>query len=297
MNVLTGTRTPGGWLFLPISYRHDPDKDDAWCAREKAKYPDENVFKREYEIDFAMHVGSPAYPEFSDGKHVVDELEYIETMPLMLTFDFNTNPMSLLVCQMRDGWLLVLDEFVYGPATIDEIVTDFRNRYPAHRAELYVYGDSTRGSSTPQTAKSNWYVVQSALRGYTSKPLFKVPLQNPNIGDRLLAVNRKLKGVDGEPSLRISRRCRELIQDLREVVMSDDQKRIKKSYDPESPYSRRTHASDAIGYLIYREWPVVREILRLKSKRQPLRKDQLLGVEYGHHSHRPPLVRDTGRHR
>jgi len=195
--------------------------------------------------------------------------------------DFNVNPMSVVIGQLDRGVLKIIDEIVEGPTTIDSVLQEFRNRYPAHRGDVIFYGDATRGTNA-QTAKGNWMVVQVSMRGYTVKPQFRVPFQNPNVGDRLLAVNRKLLAAEGVPGVQIAARCKQLIQDLREVLMTPDQKRILKVYRDDDPYSKRTHASDALGYLIAREWPVVKEMFQtMNVKRRPLRREHLLGENFG----------------
>jgi hypothetical protein len=242
------------------------------------------------EIDFGIHSGVPAYPSFRYEKHVVDEILYCDTLPLLVALDFNVAPMSMVLCHLEAGWLKVFDEIVQ-PDTIDGVINEFRNRYPAHRNDVVFYGDSTRGTN-PQTAKSNWMVVQVAMRGYCVKPQYRVPFSNPNIGDRLLAVNRKLQGSEGYPGIHIAAGCRELIADFKEVLLTPDQKRILKSHKPEDPYYQRTHASDALGYLIAREWPVIQEVLStMRHKRKPLKKTNLMG---GYDRHEPTDYKPLG---
>lgn len=290
--VLTVTRSPGGWAFVPVHYSADPEKDDAWALRERNKYPNEDGYARELEIDFGLHSGTPAYPAFSEGKHVVDELAYDDRLPFLLAMDFNTNPMSLIICHLENGWLKVIDEIVQA-GTIDQCIQEFRNRYPMHRGDVTFYGDATRGTN-PQTAKSNWLVVQMSMRGYCVKPQYLVPFSNPGIGDRLLAVNRKLQGAEGVPGIHIASKCRELIQDFREVMLTPDGKRILKVNKPEDPYYLRTHASDAIGYLIAREWPVIKEVFSKRPPRKPLKKDHLYGETFGVSHPEPETRRETG---
>lgn len=283
--VLSVIRAPGGWALVPVHYSHDPEKSDpSWIEKERGKYPDETGFARELEIDFGLHAGTPAYPAFREEKHVVSELMYDDTLPLLVALDFNTNPMAMVIGHMEHGWLKVIDEIVEGPTTIDSVIQEFRNRYPSHRGDLTFYGDATRGTNA-QTAKGNWLVVQAAMRGYPVRPQFRVPFANPNIGDRLLAVNRKLLAADGMPGIKIASKCKQLIQDFREVMLTPDQKRILKVYKSEDPYSMRTHSSDALGYLVAREWPVIKEVFGTRaSLRRPLKKEHLMGETFGIHT-------------
>ena len=272
MRVLQPKRLANGFTWLPVHYTHDPDKASAaWLVEAQRAYPRPQDWDREMEIDFGLKVGSPCYPRFSIVKHTANQLEYDERRPLCLTFDFNVNPMSLIVGQMRKPLVLVLREFVYE-ATIDQIVADFRSTYPAHRGNLYVYGDASNPRN-PQTSEANWDVVRAAFRGYPIQPDYKVTRSNPGVGQRLTAVNRLFQG-DGEWQVVINKElCPQLVLDFQQVVYKPNGKDILKSGDPDDPYYFRTHASDAFGYWIYYEMPVVKERL----------------FHEGAQEHRPPI--------
>lgn len=285
MRVLRPIALKNGFTFLPIHYTHDPAKRSyEWREETRASYPKPSDFDKEMEIDFGLHIGTPAYARYSDLKHLAVGLPYDDRRPLLLAMDFNVNPMSLVVCQAyrERRLLLALREFVYGPTTIDAVINDFRSHYPAHRSDVIIYGDATNGT-TPQTARSNWDAVMMSFRGYHVQPERRVPLANPNVGDRLNAVNRILSG-DGPVQLQIETDlCPELIRDFREVILTPDGKKIFKETDPDNPYYFRTHATDAIGYLIYWEWPTVAEVIReTAAKRAPMNKDALVGaIDWG----------------
>ena len=66
--------------------------------------------------------------------------------------------------------------------------------------------------------------------------------------ERVGLVNAKLKAASGESSLFINPKCIELIKDLEEVTYQKDSTMIDKMSDP-----KRTHLSDALGYLIWQE--------------------------------------------
>jgi hypothetical protein len=57
-----------------------------------------------------------------------------------------------------------------------------------------------------------------------------------------------LKTADDEVKLFIDPKCKGLIQDLEEVTYKPDSRVIDKDRDP-----KRTHLSDALGYLIWEE--------------------------------------------
>lgn len=238
-------------------------------VQEHAKYSREEDWSREQEIDFGVHLGAPAYPNFKRSIHVHDELPYYDRTPLILFCDFNQSPLGWGIAQITGGWLNVLDEVFREPSTIEQAVDEFRDSYPAHKGELWIYGDAT--------TKSFYDTMKLSLRGYSAAITLKVPPGNPKVKERVNAVNVKLKALDGAPGIRIAAKCVNLIQDLEEVMWRPNEKDLLKVTDPKDPYYKRTHVSDAMGYLVAREWPVFEAVPRSAAPRKPLDRGKAMG--------------------
>ncbi len=278
MTLLKPIKSPTGFLILPVHYTYDPEKTSAeWKLAEQSKYRREavdwqKVWDREMELDFTSVSGSPAYPNFRD-MNLREDLNYFEELPLVLCCDFNVEPMIWEIAQIvfhnNDRIPVFLDEIMISPGTVDDMVEEFRNRYPSHPAEIWIYGDSTAAGRSYQTNRSGYDLIRLAFRGYASTVRFRVPPKNPDQRDRLNAFNLKLRDPDGHAKCFINKhRCPQLIKDLREVVTKEDGTRIVKVNKRENPYFWRTHASDAAGYFVYREWPVRNEVTRSLPKRR-----------------------------
>jgi len=282
LKILEVIESPTGFVIAPVHYSMDPEKDGAWLEREIAKYRRDNVewlktWAREMEIDFTAVSGAPAFPNFSE-KNLAKELPYNPSLPLCLCCDFNVEPMVWLVAQVVNDKVLVLDEIVMSPGTVEEMVREFRNRYPAHPADIWVYGDATGRARTAQTARSCYDILRLAFRGYPVPLRLKVPLANPSIRDSLNAVNLKLMSPDGDVSLYIDQdKCPELIKDMKEVVTKADGTKIVKVDKREDPYFWRTHAADALRYFIAREWPTVHKVYLRRQRVRPRLYSRLLG--------------------
>lgn len=268
--MLTPIQSPRGFTILPVHYTHDPEKTQEWLDRERPKY-DQAAWDRDYEIDFRSQLGKPCYPAFGIH-HVVRDLVVEPFAPIDLCMDFNFTPMSWLISQVQQGWESAIEEISQDSSSIELAVEEFRNRYPAHRAGVRVYGDASGKNSDGHVGKSYYQLFQLAMRGYPGPVSYRVPLANPPQRDRVSAVNLKLAAPDGVHGVRISTKCPELLQDYGEVVWSKDGKKILEDSDPKNPYSRRGHMSAAHGYKIAREWPVAREVskaLQRPIKRKP----------------------------
>lgn len=273
--LLKPIRTEAGFTILPTHYSHDPEKDEEWLQAERRKYKLERLdwegdWNREMEMDFTVVVGAAAYPAFTSANTALP-LQYQPFLPLRLCCDFNVEPMVWVVCQVvRGDVVMVIDEICMAPASIPEMVREFRNRFPAHPAEVWVYGDATGRGRNPQTAQSDYDIMKIGFRGYPVEVKWRVSYINPRVKDRLHSVNMKLKGVDGEVKLFVDKsKCPELHKDFQEVAQTQDGSQIVKVKNRDDPYYWRTHASDALGYFIHREWPVFMEALRNKPKKKP----------------------------
>lgn len=260
---------------MPVHYSHDPEKADPnWLVKERAKYAKPDDWQREMEIDFAAHVGAPAYPQYSRGKHLRRGLPYYEELPLDLFCDFNVAPMVWGTSQIVRGVEYVLRTWSMTPATTEGMVAKFREFYPAHAAGVRLYGDASGHSRghQGQVSQTDYQIIELEFRGYPSQLERRVPIKNPAVKSRLHAVNRRLLAADGAPGVLIDAdNCPELVQDLGEVVLTADGTAILKVTNPDDPYSQRTHGSDAWGYKVFREWPVGDEKARVAPTRRRVR--------------------------
>ena len=77
---------------------------------------------------------------------------------------------------------------------------------------------------------------------------YRVPQANPPVRDRVSGLNARLQSASGEVRLLVDPKCKELISDFEQVAYREDSTQIDKERD-----RRRTHLSDALGYLVWQE--------------------------------------------
>jgi len=200
--------------------------------------------------------GARAYPAFDSKLHVRPQGMFSQRRPLIWTHDFNVEPMCSLVCQ-RDGdiWRVYKELIIDTDASIEEMCNYFRETVPVHHGELWIYGDATGKARHPQTGRTEYQLLLNQMRTYGSPVRLKVPDSNPLVPDRVNAVQTALRDEKGVPHIEMDPSCKELIDDM-EQVLRDHRGGIKKTHDRRDPYARRTHASDALGYLITFDRPV-----------------------------------------
>ena len=213
--------------------------------RLKESY-DENFFRQEVLGDYLNSKGSLVYRAFTREGNI-QPVEIDNTRPIYWAVDFNVDPMSSVIAQMRDGEVYVADEIVLRRATTQEACEEFEKRVGIPQAGVVVYGDAS-GGAMKTTGFSDYAVIREFFRQRAAKVSYRVPSANPPVKERVLAVNAKLKNALGQVQMFVHPRCKELIADFEQVSYMEDSMQIDKDKD-----RRRTHASDALGYLVHQE--------------------------------------------
>lgn len=232
-------------------------------ARLESLFPEGSIERRIRLNGELLRVagGVRAYPGFDRQVHVnpvLDRQRHLDwRLPLLWCLDFNVEPMGSTVWQLHGergigvykGFAEITIETDAGPLQMAE---EFRRLFPAHGAEVWMYGDAT-GKNRGQTGRSNYALLMEGMRGAATKIRMFLPEQNPNIQDRLNSTNVLFRDQNGRSRVEVSPCMVETIADFEQVVRSKDGK-IKKTTNKKDPYFRRTSWSDGFGYMAdYRE--------------------------------------------
>jgi hypothetical protein len=234
-------------LAAPFENKYILDVVPDYYDRLRRSY-DDTFYLQEAMGSYINSAGSLVYKSFTRDLNI-DPCDVDPRQPLLWSLDFNVDPMCSVVAQRRHDALQVIDEIALSQATVQEACHEFLRRYGRHRAGVRVYGDAS-GQSRKTTGETDYEVVRRIV-GAAFGPRYSehVERSNPPVVERVLMVNSKLKTAAGDVSLFVSPKCEELIQDFEQVIYSDRSKEINKDKD-----SRRTHLSDALGYLVWREF-------------------------------------------
>ncbi len=239
--------------------RHLLDQVPDFYERLRYSY-DESFFQQEVLGSYLNMSGGLVYRSFDRQLHVAD-LRVEPNLPIRWALDFNVDPMSSVVVQTQGALIRVLGEIVIRRATTEQACGEFVRRFGAHRCELVVYGDAS-GHSMKTSGSSDYEMVRDYLRAsYPGRVRFDTGKANPPIRDRVNVMNAKLMNHAGESDLLVDPSCAELIKDFEQVSYKQDSMEVDKDRD-----RKRTHLSDALGYLVWQEYRPVPKI-----GRQPIR--------------------------
>ncbi|MCS7042132.1 MAG: terminase family protein [Bryobacteraceae bacterium] len=227
----------------PFENRYLLEKVPDFYERLKHSY-DETFYAQEVLGEYLNPAQGLVYHAFDRRIHV-QEIEADPERELLWALDFNVDPMSSVVVQEKDGQFFVIDEIVLRRASTREACEEFARRYGGWKAGLVIYGDAC-ASHLQTTGTTDREMIEQFFAERGERPSYRIPRKNPPVRERASLVNAKLKSAAGEVGLLVHPRCKELILDFERVQWAEDSSEIDKAKDP-----RRTHLSDALGYLLW----------------------------------------------
>lgn len=235
-------------LAQPYENRFLLEKVPDFYERLKRSY-DSRFFEQEVLGKYLNVTEGQVYYAFGRAENVIDDAEIDPRLPILWALDFNVNPMCSAISQVQDGKLVIIDEIVLGRSSTPEACEEFERRYPRHAPGIVIYGDAS-GSKRQTTGSTDFQMIREHFerRGYGCVA-WRVSKQNPPVRERVNVVNAMLRSADGETRLLVSRKCKEMILDFEQVCYKPGSSSIDKDADP-----RRTHLSDALGYLAWQDF-------------------------------------------
>lgn len=245
----------GSWQFRscdnPII---DPEE-----IEEARRTTDPRTFRQEWEASFEALAGR-AYYAFDRRKHV-GAVELQSGLPVCVSFDFNVHPATAVIGQAHGDepwiWREVWKPLAGGEATRAS-ATAARDLLAqvGWTGQIRLYGDAT-GTSAKTTGPSDHAVLKEVFPSAT----WCLPHSNPHVRDRVAAVNARFETMDGRSHFRVDPSCKRLIADFEQVIFAENGELDQKTN------KELTHISDAAGYWIVRDFPVVKPVVAIGAER------------------------------
>lgn len=244
-----------GWFSSTVL----PESEIASARRDL----DELTFQQEYEASFINFTGRAYYP-FLERSHCAP-LTYNPRAPLVFCFDFNVAPGVAVVCQEqklptgREGTGVIGEVWIPRNSNTPAVCRKLAEDWGGHLGKIMCYGDATGGASgSARVLGSDWDLVKSTLRPvFGERLVLRVPSHNPSERARVNAVNSRLTNGVQEVHLMVDpSKAKHTVRDLEGVVLLEGGSgELDKKKD-----LNLTHLSDALGYYVVYEFPVVPKI-------------------------------------
>lgn len=206
---------------------------------------DERTFRQEFLATFETYAGR-IYYAFDRKENVVQGSVTEQDLAVIYTgWDFNIDPMSVVIAVRKGESLCVIDEIRMFSSNTQEAVDEIKARYPKSR--IWAFPDpASRQRKTSAGGATDLTILQNA--GF----VVKVPHSHTPVRDRINAVNSRLRDSTGVNRLFLLPSCKYTIEGLERHTYKEGTVQP----DKESGYD---HMMDALGYMIDYLWPIRRD--------------------------------------
>lgn len=225
------------WQFSTIEGGRVPDHEVESARRDL----DDRTFTQEYEAAFVSYFGV-VYHAFKFEANVV-EAGIDNTQGLHIGMDFNIDPMSAVVAQIRDdGTMDIVDEIVIYSSDTNEMCEEILGRYEGYPVTIY-----PDPASTQRQTSAGGRTDLSILQDYGFRCRHRN--RHPAIRDRVNSVNAMFQNAYGDSRLFVDADCKNLIRSLERQTYKEGTSLPDKTqgYD---------HINDALGYMIEYLFPI-----------------------------------------
>jgi hypothetical protein len=212
---------------------------------------DERTFNQEYMASFVNYAGQ-IYYNFDRKQNVLDTYNP-KTNEIHIGMDFNIDPMSAVISELKGNNIYVYDEIVIYSSNTDEMVQEIRNRFKDKH--IFIYPDpASKQRKTSAGGVTDLAILKNA--GFH----LRVRNNHPLIRDRINAVNTKLKNGVGDRTLFIAKKCKTMLKSIERQIYKEG----TTVPDKDNNYD---HMNDALGYLVEYLFPVKRQFTPSKPQR------------------------------
>ena len=223
---------------------HNPESFYTQMEREY----DPILLKAYMEGEFVNLNSGSVYYAFKRDKHL-NKVTYDPELPLNICFDFNVYPMSCVWSQHTcPEDIRFLGEWVSERhSNTQEACMGIKEALPKS-ANVIIYGDAAGRYGSANSNQTNYQIIEDELRSYFNSLVYKVPRANPYVKDRVNCFNNSLS----RDHIRVDPACENFLADLEQVVWN------QKGNELDKADIRRTHITDAGGYYLNYEFPIMR---------------------------------------
>lgn len=259
--------TPEGYRFVYNRWHLHPTEDyeliraptssnphlpEGYIDALKASYPSQ-LIEAYLEGEFVNLVGASVYYNFSRTKNALPKNTPAAAWPtthrviIHIGVDFNIHNTAAAFGVVAGGKCYILGEMT-GILDTPTLVKEIDAHYEKFAQDIVYYPDATgKNAKSTNASVSDHTILQR------TGAMIDAPPGNPAVRDRVAAVNSALGNAEEEPLLYIDiEACPRLVQALEQQVYVESGSG-KLSPDKSSGYD---HILDALGYLIYRRFPV-----------------------------------------
>lgn len=175
---------------------------------------------------------------------------------IMVGSDFNVDPMCWVIGHRDSNGIQIFDEIFLRNTSTQKTLDILYTRYQSHEAGWEFFGDAAARQRKTSAAQSDYLQIRNDKRFRNGQVYYTK--SNPQVTDRFAAVNSLFANAQGVRRLFINPRCKHLIEDL-------SVRAYKEGTREPDDFGDVGHMSDALGYPVFRCFPIKLDIVAQPS--------------------------------
>ena len=191
------------------------------------------------------------YHSFDPVFNVISDATYRPSQPILVSSDFNVDPMSWCLGHVAMNGLVVFDEIRIKNTNTQKTLDALYEKYGSHQAGFIFIGDASSQARKTSATETDYAQIVNDARFANKQMAYH--RSNPAIADRNASVNALFSNANKDRRLFINPRCEFLIKDLRNLSYKPGTREIQLS-------PMLGHMSDALGYMVWATFPLKVEI-------------------------------------
>lgn len=208
-----------------------------------------------YMLGKCINLGTQAvYYAFDRQKHMPDQLDsrirgVNAEDDIILSFDFNVNPMTCLLGVIRNKRRFIKEEFKVSKSSTRDLCELVINRLKdkqyniKNKRSIIITGDASGKNGSSKSNLNDYEIILECFEKAGIEFLINVPEANPAVRDTVNYVNNEIE----KESLFISSACPELVKDLELVGWRQG----ANGFQIDKSKKDLTHLSDCLRYLCW----------------------------------------------
>jgi hypothetical protein len=230
------------WAFFHYTTYDNPHIDPNEVNEAKLQLDDIN-FRQEYLAEYVDANDRPFLYKFNEKVHVIDSYTPNPHLPILVSFDFNKDPMTALIGQQVDVWTSYAFAEINlpegsTPEVCDLIIAEYVKWF--NRGQIQVTGDATgrNRSALIQGNLNHYRLIQDKFRLETDA--LRVPKVNMAHSDSRVLCNSVLQNA----KFFITRNCKKTIRDATSAYVDSSGELVKTQ-------TEGLHHFDTLRYMIH----------------------------------------------
>lgn len=239
-------KLPADWFYLSAKITDNPILANNELYMSNLANLDELTKARLIEGDWdAFGIDKPFFYAFTTKKHVIEKYDVNPHLNLLISFDFNKDPMTCIIGQQPTfKSLIVFEEIKIANGSTPEVCEYILSKYPSFTMRETVTGDASGHNRTAMIRgnKNHYDIIKEKLQ--VSNRDMVVPTVNPSHLNSRITCNSVMQNME----FSITKNCEETVRDCIYTEVNDEG-------DPKKTALEGRHFFDNIRYIIEAAFP------------------------------------------